>query len=152
MVDEFEIRIEDGKRVLDAFHGKESVVIIPEGIKRIGGQAFSDNKLIRSVFIPGSVTNICSQSWGTGGAFSNCEKLSSIILSPGLETIESYSFTNCNSLINVDIPGSVVEIGRYAFLNCGNLKTAVIHDLIEAVDNEQNADCLSSSDYISPMN
>lgn len=150
MVDEFEIRIEDGKRVLDAFHGKESVVIIPEGIKRIGGQAFSDNKLIRSVFIPGSVTNICSQSWGTGGAFSNCEKLSSIILSPGLETIESYSFTNCNSLINVDIPGSVVEIGRYAFLNCGNLKTAVIHDLIEAVDNEQNADCPSSSDYISP--
>lgn len=61
---------------------------------------------------------ICGTKNNTS-VFSNCKKLTSIILPEGLVTIGAYTFAYCNSLKSIIIPQSVRTIGNYAFYNTG---------------------------------
>jgi uncharacterized repeat protein (TIGR02543 family) len=54
--------------------------------------------------------------------FSNCKKLTSIILPDSLSTIGSNAFSCCQSLTKLSILSSVKTIGSYAFSYCENLK------------------------------
>ena len=82
---------------------------IPEGVERMGINAFADNPYITSVYMPNSVTRI------GGGEFSNCKSLSSIILSENLKYISAYMFEKCESLHSLDIPKSVNMFGEGVF-------------------------------------
>lgn len=78
--------IEDG--VLVKYNGKESRVVIPEGVRVIGASAFYGNKTIKTIEI--------------------CE---------GLEGIASRAFMN-SSITEITLPASIKTVGESAFESC----------------------------------
>ena len=99
----FELRpLPDGTQML--FHGnlrnrkdgsllaQNGEITVPEGVTLIRESAFLENQDLRSAVIPGSVKEIGFE------AFKACFNLKTVILSPGLETIDHGAFAYCRSL------------------------------------------------------
>ena len=82
-----------GDGVLVEYTGKDSIVKIPEGVTRIGNDAFR-----------------------------NCESLKSIIIPNSVKSIGATAFIYCSCLNSMILPNSVTNIGRYAFEDTPNLK------------------------------
>ena len=78
--------------ILYMYNGDGGDVVIPNGIKEIGRNAFA-GKEITSVTFP-----------------------------EGLTRIGDMAFYGVNGLTSISIPGSVTSIGQMAFSNCSNLK------------------------------
>ena len=78
---------------LVSYLGKEKIVMVPEGIKKIESSAFWDNQSIEEVVLPESLINY-------GGD----------------------TFYNCKNLKKVNIPKSVMLIGDNPFAGCINVK------------------------------
>ncbi len=104
-------------------------VIVPDGVKTIGKEAFMDCKNIVSVILPNGIESI-GQS-----AFYRCRNLESIIIPDGVSKINDGTFAYCGSLRNIQLPDSVTAIGskkysvdlcRGVFYDCKNLKEVVI--------------------------
>lgn len=106
--------------ILVKYRGRQKEVIIPDGIREIGRDAFSYNRYIRRVVIPEGVRVIA------GSAFSGDENLEEMVLPEGLEEIGSFAFAHCKSLAEIRIPDSVQTIGRYAFSDCSGLRNVII--------------------------
>lgn len=96
---------------LSIYYKIPSSLIIPEGVEKIGLNAFVRCDL-EKVEIPGSVYVI------RGGAFDGCRKLEKLVISEGVERIEEFAFEGCRKLGKVVIPKSVKEIGEFAFCWC----------------------------------
>ena len=56
-------------------------------------------------------------------AFQHCEGLHSIIIPEGVKKIGWTAFSHCTSLNHVVIPSSVDSLGAYAFIGCNNLRS-----------------------------
>ncbi|MCR5164172.1 MAG: leucine-rich repeat domain-containing protein [Thermoguttaceae bacterium] len=74
------------------FLGKETEVVIPEGVTKIGNRAFCGCKSLISVVIPESVTEIGD------GAFMDCISLTSAAIPDSVQKIHSNAFSGCTSL------------------------------------------------------
>lgn len=105
--------IEDG--VLVKYHGEDHRVVIPEGVTKIGDEAFYRCKRLFEITIPNSVTSIGDS------AFSECENLMSVTIPDSVTSIGSSAFSFCESLWDIDIPDSVTSIGSGAFCGCDAL-------------------------------
>jgi hypothetical protein len=92
-------------------------VIIPNGVTRIGMDAFRGCKELLSIEIPSNVKTIEQD------AFYKCESLKEIILNEGLEQIGGGAFSNCKALESIVIPASVSNISTHAFSLCYSLKS-----------------------------
>ena len=92
-----------------------SVYDIPDGIVKIGNEAFMDCAGLTNVTIPGSVVEIGEY------AFSFCHGLKDIKIPESVTKIGAFAFSNCAGLESVSIPESVTEIGKDAFYGCGKL-------------------------------
>jgi len=98
----------------------ESVTIL-EGATSIPNEAFLWwFQGLRSVTIPGSVTNIGES------AFCDCELLSDVVIHEGVQSIEYGAFYCCKSLRHVAIPDSVERIDDDVFGECSSLETVTI--------------------------
>ncbi len=95
---------------------------IPNTVKLIDGGAFSNCDSLTSVAIPNSVTSI---GWG---AFSGCKSLTGVTIPGNVTSIENDAFSNCPSLTSVTLPGSVTSIGNEAFYNCTSLTSLTIEN------------------------
>lgn len=103
--------IEDG--VLENYSGNDSKLIIPEGVKAIGTDAFIlSGYKIEEVIIPKGCLYIDSQ------AFMNCDNLKKVIISEGLLAIGCRAFYGCSSLKEISIPNSVKQMGYECFCGC----------------------------------
>ena len=139
--------------------GTSANVVIPAHIDRIpvryiGDSAFSGNKVIQSVTIPGSI-------WSIGqSAFYNCTGLKTLALNEGLNTIKGQAFMNCpiNTLV---IPNSVNTIETYmwkdyslnkhyegAFEDCKNLQSVVIGSGLTSIARDTFLGCTSLKEVI----
>ena len=90
-------------------------IIIGEGVRTIGSNAFANCPNLREVTMGKNVKTI------GGGAFNNCYNLTNLTLVKGLETIESNAFSNCNSLRSLVLPTTLRRIESEAFNNCSSL-------------------------------
>ena len=109
------------------YNGTSAKVTIPskkdgKPVIFIGGLAFNENKTITSVIIPEGVTGIedgivenRGQDSYPRGAFSECEKLSSVKLPSTLKFIGNNAFFNCPNLDSITIPKGTSRIGNSAF-------------------------------------
>jgi len=92
---------------------KLTSVVIPEGVTKIGIQAFRASNSLISVILPSTLTEI------EGGAFADLPLLSSIKLPEGLKVIGGNAFSRCKSLKSIELPSSLIEIGSTAFEGSG---------------------------------
>lgn len=75
-------------------------VAVPEGVVRIGDDAFLKDADLESIELPSGLKSIGKS------AFEDCD-LSSIKLPSDLTTIEDYAFLRCSNLESIEIPSSV---------------------------------------------
>ena len=100
--------------------------IIPDGAKELHG-GFRQNKYVRSVSIPDSVTKIYSR------AFEGCENLRDVRLPSGTKTLPDVLFAGCTALESIRIPEGVKLIDNSAFYGCSNLREVVLPDSLEMI-------------------
>ena len=95
MSDTSEFIIENG--ILIKYVGKGGSVEIPDGVEKIGANAFDGAKKITGVRIPDGVTNIdyC--------AFKGCSGLGEVIIPCSVLNIENSAFEQCTKLTCVEI-------------------------------------------------
>ncbi len=106
-----------GDGILLDYRGADNVVVIPDGVKTIGADAFASNKSITKVIIPASVETIGE------GAFAGCSSLSETEGGQSVRRIRDRAFQGC-PIQTVRIPASVEEIGLRAFDTADSVKEA----------------------------
>lgn len=100
---------------LEAYHGDQARVVIPDGVTEIDSMAFMGCQSLVCVVIPGSVKKIGIH------AFQGCKNLTSATLLEGVTAIENSAFRDCAGLSAIEIPDSVTQIGSGAFHGCERL-------------------------------
>lgn len=111
----FEVVIEDGVKSIgdNAFYQQDylTTVKIADSVESIGDEAFYGCRSLTSVDMSDGVTSIGE------GAFSNCLSLTGIDFSNKLTSIGTNAFYNTPISGDVNIPDGVTSIGEYAFSN-----------------------------------
>ncbi len=101
-------------------------IVIPNGVSRIEGSAFSGCTNLTSVSIPNSVTSI------EGYAF-NDTRMSSVIIPDRCQSIGDNAFSWNYQLESVFIPSSVTSIGGEAFACCSSLTSITIPEGVNSI-------------------
>lgn len=117
-------------KILVAYTGTETDLILPSCITQINQSAFINCSNLTSITIPDSVTSI--GDW----AFYSCSSLTNIIIPDSVTSIGAAAFAWCSSLTSVKIGNSVTNIGNYAFEGCSGLKSSI--DSYKAFDIRSN--------------
>lgn len=77
-------------------------------------------------------------------AFNGCENVTSVVISEGIQTIETSAFMSCHGLKSVVLPASLTTIGFWSFGFCENLNY-VIYKAENPVEIDRTAFCASNS-------
>lgn len=111
----------DGEeRILVAYQGNETNLILPDGITEINRYAFYKCTWLTGIAIPNSVTKIGYY------AFYECEGLTSVTIPDNVTSLGSYTFSYCRGLTNVTIGNGVTDIGFETFSSCNRLTNVTI--------------------------
>jgi len=114
-------------------------VTLPSSVTSVGGGAFEGCSGFSVTFLS-DVTNIWASALsGCSGvsatflsgsigdfALSECNKLTSVVISPGVSSIGASAFNNCTLLKSVTIPASVTNIGPQVFRGCSGLTSLTV--------------------------
>ena len=123
---------------------KLKTLVIPDGVRRIGGGAFFKCSSLMSISIPNSVTSI--GDW----AFAGCSSLTSINIPDGVTSIGNNAFYWCTSLESIVIPDSVTSIGNNAFAGCSLLTSITIPDSVTSIGKFAFSRCNSLASIVIP--
>lgn len=117
--------------------GREGKIVIPDGVVEIAPGAFS-NSCIQEVVFPDSLRKLGMS------AFSFCKRLERVDFGRGLKEIGDYDnnncFRGCSKITSLDIPEQVTFISPFAFQKCQQLKTLILHEGIECIEDSAFAD------------
>lgn len=116
------------KRLIHYKYG--SSVDIPNGIRIIGDNVFSERMDITSVSIPNSVSEIGNN------AFSACTALTSLTIPGSVAVIGDNAFSWCTNLSDVTISDGVAVIGKNAFGTCWSIPSITIPDSVTTIGDE----------------
>ena len=126
-------------------------VLIPESVKVIGNEAFSDCAALEWVEMPTRMDAIGSRAFYNceslyaieipegitalaSATFRNCKSLKFVTLPSSLQTISDRVFKECGALSEIHLPKNLQVIADEAFHSCKNLSTAVVENLVELGD------------------
>ena len=132
---------------------------LPEGFNKLEAYAFGSCPLLKTVFIPSSVSSIASTAFfdcpevdftiESGSIFvweSSClinsetftllmGKSDAVVpLNRGLKTIAEYCF-HSRDIENIELPDTVTSLKSYAFYGCKKLKTLKLSQNIQRIEN-----------------
>lgn len=93
-------------KFLEAYTGKDELVIIPDGVQTIGRSSFDGNGYITEVTIPAGVVEIEEL------AFANCRKLKIVRIADSVSKIEDNAFANDGEFIIQCSRGSAASAFR----------------------------------------
>jgi uncharacterized repeat protein (TIGR02543 family) len=110
-------------------------IILPDGLKTVGNNAFRECRNLNSIIIPAGVTSIGDY------AFSSCSKLNSATLQTGLVSVGNSAFSYCSSLGSINIPAGVTSIENSAFYWCSNLTLINIPAGVTSIGNSAFYGC-----------
>ena len=116
--DDFEDSSESDKIISDSVEKLEDgvkVIKIPNGVQRIGVDAFVGRYDIKSITIPDSVIRIGRS------AFCWCRAIESMVIPKNVTNIGETAFLDCTKLTSITIPESETIIEHRAFEGCSSL-------------------------------
>lgn len=99
------------------------------------------------IVIPATINYDGSDYTVTGigeNAFNGCDNVTSVVISDGVQTIETSAFMSCRGLKSVELPASLTTIGFWSFGFCENLNY-VIYKAENPVEIDRTAFCASNS-------
>ncbi|MBE6268684.1 MAG: leucine-rich repeat domain-containing protein [Bacteroidales bacterium] len=109
-------------------------------VTSIGGGAFWDCDGLTSITIPNSVTSIGIS------AFYKCSSLTSVTIPNSVTSIGNSAFSYCSGLTSITIPNSVTSIGNSAFSYCSGLTSITIPNSVTSIGDYAFEDCASLKD------
>jgi len=123
----------DKTRLL-VYNREESIYIVPDEVTTIDRDAFSGS-ILEEIVLSDKLQFIgyCGFSW--------CEKLISIVIPGGVETISSQMFDSCFALERVELLNGVTQIEHSVFAGCSNLKEVVIPSSVTSIDTRAFEGC-----------
>ncbi len=62
------------------------------------------------------------------------ERITSLVIKPGITMIEWMMFQELEGITSVEIPSTVTEIGKRAFADCANLRKVTLHEGLETIN------------------
>ena len=95
-------------------------VEVPEGVEKIIDFAFYNSE-IQSIKLPDSIKRIGDE------AFSNCHNLKEVNLGNGVKQLGNYVFSWDENLSKIELPPSLQEVGGYAFYK-SNIKSITLNE------------------------
>lgn len=113
--------------ILTKYTGPGGDVVIPDGVKSIGKDAFSNCTTLRSVSIPAGTKSVGDR------AFCGCKNLLNVSFPDNLQSIGLGCFTNCTSLKRIVFPTGIKQIGCHMFVNCSALEEIVFPDSLTEI-------------------
>ena len=132
VISDFALYTKDKKKLISYF-GKESKVIIPNGVEVIGENAFVENKNLKHIEFPDSLSTI------EDAAFMYCLNLKQISLPKNVRHIGRQCFYGCESLEIILNLGNVEKICKESFCGCDLRNLFLPESLIEIDDNAFNS-------------
>ncbi len=117
--------IKDG--VLLSYKGHEMEVVVPDGVERIGKEAFRGNKILRRVVLPEGLCSIGES------AFSGCSNLVEVQLPKEVSDIRQRAFSDCKKLEKINLQ-NVKSIAGWAFLDCSSLCSVYLEGITKLSD------------------
>ena len=140
-----------------AFYGTQiKTVVIGEGIRRIGVEAFSETGLI-SVSLPSTLEVIEDSAFAMSPLktavipdgvksigetlFYGCTDLTEVTLPKSIEILPSGCFFECMSLKRIEIPEGLMEIGDQCFYFCISLEECLLPESLNVIGCEAFALC-----------
>lgn len=112
-------------------------IVISEGIRSIGREAFRNCTSLTSVSLPSTLTDLGIL------AFDGCSALTSIAIPGSLTTIPDYGFQKCTSLKTVTVGNGTTTVGHKAFSNCSALTSAPLPASVTTVRSQGFYGCSS---------
>ena len=104
--------------------------MIPAGVTRIGGNAFSGCEALASIVLPSKLKTLM------GGAFARTA-ITEVTIPDGCEEILYGAFAHCKSLETVTLPRSMKKMSDKAFGGCDALKTLIVTNPTPVVSNKE---------------
>ena len=124
----------DDNLSVTGYTGSDPVLVIPESaygkyITRFEEKALRGNTVIKSLIMNDRMTNVRQR------AFYNCENLSYVYYSQGLQVIGKYAFAYDKQLQSAFLRNTVIrQLADDVYLNCENLEYVSLPDTIENID------------------
>lgn len=97
-----------------------AMVIVPKTVRVIGSLAFTRRAKLKKVQLPDGLERIGRD------AFSDCDALEEVVIPASVKTIAPYAFGGCESLKKVTFLGEVTSLSRTVFSDCFNLYTILV--------------------------
>lgn len=82
--------------------------------------------------------------------FSNCKKLTNVVIEKGVATINNDAFFHCISLTNITIPNSITSIRDWAFAGCTGLTSIAIPNSVISIGSYAFSNCTSLTSLTIP--
>lgn len=102
-------------------------LVIPDGVRVIGENAFRGNATVAEIIFPASLRAIDSF------AFTMCSRPTSVTLPEGLQEIGPYAFCGCDALTEVILPETLTLIDECAFQSMSALERIVIPEGVTTI-------------------
>lgn len=138
--------IPQGVKTVNGTGGNPSSVFIPEGVEKIGFEAFWRMSSLRGdLHLPSTLRELSETSFAE-------TEISHVNLPEGIEIIPTSCFSNCIYLQDtIVIPSTVTQIKSRAFENCRMLTAVILPEHLEEIQERAFASC-RSLDYIQCLN
>ena len=135
----------DKSQLIQFATAKTGDYTVPSSVTVINERAFTESKISSLLFSEGVISI-------NEGAFSSCWKLQNITLPESLQSIGNEAFANCLYLENVILPSNLMVIGNGAFEYCIRLRSVNFPVSLQHIGDYAFGDCynLSSVDKIPP--
>ena len=130
----------------DAEVSEITELVIPEGVRRVCGEAHQYYLALHTVTLPESLTEIGRF------AFADCEKLREINFPDSLKIIEECAFSECCSLESIRLPEGLLKIENQAFRWCTSLGSVTIPSTVTEIGYDAFFGCKAMREIILPRN
>jgi hypothetical protein len=131
------------KIVIDASMINFDAYVLPR-TERINADAYRNNKDLKQVVIPDSVTII------RAFAFTGCVNLKRVVIPESVKAIEMHAFKGCENLTEINFPNALQSIGRNSFQGCKSLERIVLPDSVSILSRHVFRDCSNLKEIVVP--